>query len=320
METTIDPFDPPFDSDKIPCGSGTSSCVLDSQGNAHVVFSRMVKLYSGDTLYYYPFSDGLIYWNESMPVLDTTLVSSYTLEFLNAAGNLCGYVMSSQPTYTIPSGQPNYSNAMCAYPQLSIDASDKIFVVSSTLAPDYSTGEFLYRHIIANSSFNLGNSWEGQIDLNADIQYIFSECAYPAMAPAIGDYVHVLFQEDPIPGINQWLTNHEPVENHMMHMVLDKDVFVGLKEPADALPFALFIFPNPVTSTICLNLTFKKAGDLSVKLLNQVGQCVYANEAGRYDDGRHSIRLDIPELSPGIYYCVVKHNGNQITEKVIVMK
>jgi len=319
METTLDPFNIPTDSEVTPCGSGTSSCVLDSQGNVHIVFPRMAKVYTGGTLYYYPFTDGLIYWNESMPVIDTTLISSYTLDYLDAAGNLCGWVMTTQPSYTIPEGQPNYSNAMCAYPQLSIDSDDNIFVASSTLAPDYTNGEFFYRHIIANSSFDLGNSWEGQIDLNEDIQYIFSECAYPEMAPVIGDYVHVVFQEDPFPGIAEWLTNHDKVQNNMMHMTIDKDVFVGLKEPAEALPFELSIYPNPVATVAFLNLTLKKAGDVSIKLLNQVGQSIYSNDPGRYDEGRHFIRLDVSELPAGIYYCVLKFNGQQTTEKVVIM-
>jgi len=227
--------------------------------------------------------------------------------------------MTTQPSYTIPEGQPNYSNAMCAYPQLSIDSDDNIFVASSTLAPDYTNGEFFYRHIIANSSFDLGNSWEGQIDLNEDIQYIFSECAYPEMAPVIGDYVHVVFQEDPFPGIAEWLTNHDKVQNNMMHMTIDKDVFVGLKEPAEALPFELSIYPNPVATVAFLNLTLKKAGDVSIKLLNQVGQSIYSNDPGRYDEGRHFIRLDVSELPAGIYYCVLKFNGQQTTEKVVIM-
>jgi len=317
METTLDPFDLPTDSEKFPCGSGTSSCVLDSQGSVHVVFPRSVKVYSGDTLYYYPYTDGLIYWNESMPMIDTTLLSSYTLDYLDAAGNLCGWVMSSQPTYTIPSNQPTYQTSLCGFPQLSIDAGDNIFVVSSTLAPDFSGGEFLFRHIIANSSFDQGNSWGEQIDLNENIQYIFSECAYPAMPPVIDDYIHVVFQEDPFPGIYEWLTNHTSVQNNIMHMTIDKDVFVGVNEPAEALPFEVSIYPNPVNTVALLNLTLKKAGDISVNLLNQVGQSVYSDSPGRLDEGQHMIRLDVLELPAGIYCCVVKYDGQQLTTKVV---
>jgi hypothetical protein len=320
MNTELDLFDLPATSDRIPCGSGTSAIALDSQGNAHVVFSRMVKIYSGDTLYYYPYTDGLIYWNESMPVIDTTLISSYTLDYLYAAGNLCGYVLSSQPTYTIPSGQPTYQNSMCAFPQLSIDDQDNIYVAASTLAPDFSNTQYLYRHIIANSTFDLGASWAGLIDLNSDLQYIFSECAYPEMAPVIGDYVNLVFQEDPYPGIHEWIADHDAVQNNLMYMKIDKDVFVGLKELAEDLPFEFFISPNPANSVSFLNLKLEKSGNISVIILNQVGQTVYATEPGRLEQGQHLIRLDVSNLQAGIYYCVVRNDGIQSTKKIVVVK
>lgn len=319
MNTELDPFDLPASSDRIPCGSGTSACALDSQGNAHVVFSRMVKIYSGDTLYYYPYTDGLIYWNESMPVIDTTLISSYTLDFLDAAGNLCGYVLSSQPTYTIPSEQPTYQNSLCGFPQLSIDAQDNIYVTASTLAPDFSNTTYLYRHIVVNSTFDLGNSWVGLIDLNADLQYIFSECAYPEMAPVIGDYVNLVFQEDPFPGIHEWLTEHDAVQNNIMYMKIDKDVFVGLKETTENLPFEFLISPNPASSVSYLNLKLEKTGNISVNILNQVGQSVHINNPIRLEEGQHLIRLDISDLQAGIYYCVVRKDGKQATKKVVVL-
>jgi len=279
----------------------------------------MIKVYIAGAGNYYPYTDGLIYWNESMPVIDTTLISSYTLDYLDAAGNLCGWVMSSQPTYTIPESQPDYANPLCGFPQLSIDADDNIFVASSTVAPDFSNGEFLYRHIIANSSFDQGNSWEGQIDLNEDIQYIFSECAFPEMAPVIGNDFHVVFQEDPFPGMYEWLEDHPAVNNNIMHMTIEKAVFVGVKEPAETIPFELSVYPNPVTAVAFLNLKLHKAGDISVNLINQVGQSVYLNEPGRYDEGRHVIRVDVSELPAGIYFFVAEVNGNRVTKKLVVL-
>jgi hypothetical protein len=320
MNTEQDPFNPPANSDKIPCGSGTSACVLDSQGTAHVVFSRMVKIYTNDTLYYYPYTDGLIYWNEKMPEIDTTLISSYTLDYLDAAGNLCGYVLSSQPDYTIVSGQPTYQNSMCAFTQMSIDAQDNIFIASSVLAPDFSNATYFYRHIIANSTYDLGTSWVGEIDLNADLQYIFSECAYPEMAPVIGDFVNLVFQEDPYPGIHEWLTNHDADQNNMMYMKIDKDVFVGLKETPEDLHFGFLISPNPTSSFSFLNLKLEKAGNISISILNQVGQGVYTTNPGRLEEGQHTIKLDVSHLPAGIYYCVVKTNGQSLTRKLVVIE
>ncbi len=319
METTLDPFNLPVDSDKIPCGSGTAAIVLDSEGSAHVVFGRMAKIYTGGDLFYYPFTDGLIYWNESMPVIDTTLISSYTMDYLYDAGMLCGWVFTDQPTYSVPDGQPNYSNGSCGFPQMSIDASDNIFIASSTLCPDFTNGEFIYRHIIANSTYDLGNSWVGMIDLNADIQYIFSECAYPAMAPFIDDYVHVVFQEDPYPGIHEWLENHDAVENNMMHMAIDKNVFVGIGEAVATSNIGLTTYPNPVSDQLTLGIELLQPGTLSMEVSNAIGQQVHYESFGIYPQGSHRISLDMSDLPAGIYYVVVSVDGSKQVKKVVVL-
>jgi hypothetical protein len=318
LESVVDPFSEPIDSDRIPCGSGTSACVLDSEGNAHVVFSRMVKLYRNDTLFYYPFTDGLIYWNESMPMLDTTTVSSYTFEFLEAGGNLCGYIMSTQPSITIPTDQPTYQNAMCAFPQMSIDADDNIFVASSNLAPDYTNGTFMYKHIVANSTFDLGNSWEGMIDLNEDVLFIFSECAYPAMAPVIDDYVHVVFQEDQLPGIATWLEDHIIVQNNMTHMRFEKDFFVGLKERNEMPGLSFNLSPNPANTFATLGFKITRPENATVKLFNNLGQVVYLQEKACTEKGLHTINLDLSSMPAGVYYCRLEVGGGHSTQKLII--
>lgn len=318
METPLDPFNIPTDMDDFPCGCGTSAIALDSQGNAHVVFGRMKKNYAAGTQYFYPFTDGLIYWNESMPVIDTGMISSYTLEYLEEAGMLCGWVMTEQTTITIPEGQPNYNSSMCSFPQISIDAEDNIFVAYMMLAPDYTNAEFMYRHVALNSSYDLGNSWVGLFDLNADIQYIFSECAYPAMPPVIDDEVFVLFQEDTYPGINQWLTNHDPVECRMMFMAIDKNTFVGVKEDNPVHEMEFSVYPNPVTDKIYMNVNLMAGSDLMIRISNSLGVTVLQENLGT--NGQGSVRhvLDVSALPAGVYFCSLNAGFQKTVQKIVI--
>ena len=318
METTIDPFNQPVNSGDIPCGIGTSAVALDSEGMAHVVFPRMVKIYVEGAVNFYPYTDGLIYWNETMPELDTTIISSYTMQYLEDAGNLIGWVMSSGP-YQILEGQPHYANPLCGFPQLSIDADDNLFVATSTLAPDYDNGEYFYRHILVNSSWDGGTTWVGQQDLNTDLQYIFSECAFPVMAPVIDDYIHVVFQEDPYPGMFEWLNNHESVENRIMAMKLDKNLFVGVPEESENSSFSLSeIFPNPVTTFTTLDLKLDRASAVSVRVVSLTGQTVKSSDQGMCPAGPITIRLDVSDLAAGAYYCVVDIDQQRIARKMVV--
>ncbi|MBU2651951.1 MAG: T9SS type A sorting domain-containing protein [Bacteroidetes bacterium] len=319
FEVPYTPFNHPDDSPDIPCGVGSSGIVLDSQGKAHVVFPRMVKLFVQGEVNWYPYTDGLIYWNEDMPVMDTTLISSYTMDYLYEAGNLVGWVTSSEP-YEIPSGQPNYANALCAFPQISIDALDNIFISSSIMSPDYSSGTHFYRHIIANASFDAGTSWEGQIDLNTDIIYIFSECAYPQMPAYIEDLVHIVFQEDNLPGTFEWPNEQSAaVNNNIYHVSYPKDFFIGIKEnqPGNTILMSE-IFPNPARQNINFNLSLDQISELTINIFNPVGQIVKSIQINSFNGNNENVSVNIQDLPAGIYYCTAEAGTNKTTRKFMV--
>ena len=157
-------------------GDGTSAIALDSEGKAHVVFSRMVYYYNYQSqLLYVPATEGLIYWNESMPMLDTTSVSSYTLEHLEEGGNLIAWVTGG----TSLLGFGTYYLSLTTWPQILIDEYDRIFVVYSGVSPICHNEVMNYRHVFMNSSDDSGETWNGIEDINNNLLYSFSECIFP---------------------------------------------------------------------------------------------------------------------------------------------
>lgn len=323
MESEFDPFDPPVDSDIFGMGIGSSAIALDSDGKAHVVFARMMQGWTDDAWGYYPLnSDGLIYWNEDLDPLDTTIISSTGLENLEAGGYLCGYVFGYDPSVgvEIPDGQPNYANAICGYPAISIDADDNIFISSSNIAPDFPAGDLLYRHIFANSSFDGGQTWNGAFDINADIQFIFSECAFPAMVPVVDNTIYFLFQEDQFPGTFNWPEEQvEAVENRMYMLEIPKSTFVGLEENEGLLNFELSeVYPNPAYSDIALNLRLENNSNVNMQVVNMVGQSIISRDMGSMNAGDHRISFNVSELNAGIYHCIISVDGQRLSRKIVV--
>ncbi len=323
FESVYDPLDPPTDTEPFGCGLGSSAVALDSEGKAHVVFNRMIRIFEAGTGYYYPLNaDGLIYWNEDMEPLDTTIISSTGLENLMDGGYLCGYVFGYDPSVgvEIPSGQPGYANSICGFPVISIDGNDNIFIASSNIAPDYSNGTYLYRHIVANSSFDGGLTWNGMVDLNDDFQFIFSECAFPAMAPVVDNTIYFLFQEDDAPGTFEW-PNEQPEanENEMYMMTVPKSFFVGIEENEVALNFELSQpYPNPAATQAVLNVVLQENSHVMVNILNATGQSVYFSDMGNLRKGSHQLRLNVENLPAGIYHCSVNVDGQAASRKIMV--
>ena len=323
FESSIDPFDIPTDSDIIPCGDGSCAIALDSEGKAHITFSKKLMIYVEGAYQWYPTAtDGVIYWNESMAPLDTTIISSYTNEFLIEGGYLAGYMLpDDEGSYEILEEQSNYGNqSMTSFSQLAIDDNDNIFLVYSSLAPGFDNAVMNYRHILVNVSFNGGSLWIGAEDLTNDLLYLFSECVYPAISPAVGDKIHIIFQEDSDPGIYEWLTNHDAHENSITHLEYDKFYFTDMKEAslnAEGLELSQN-YPNPAINTTYFSVQLGTSSEVTMELRNSIGQTVTYYNYGILNQGKTNLSMDVSELPAGIYYYTVFANDQRKTQKLIV--
>lgn len=176
-----------------------------------------------------------------------------------------------------------------------------------------------YRHIIINSSFDGGNTWEGQKDLITDMVFLFSECVFPEMAPSIEDNIELVFQEDYEPGINQWLNNHEPDENRMTHMEISKWMLVDVPQSQSQGGFELLAFyPNPVTDVLSLHVNVDGQSSLSFQILNEMGQLVKTLPTEEMISGTNTVNIDLSSLRAGIYFCSLNNGISQLTRKFIV--
>ncbi|MCX6245258.1 MAG: T9SS type A sorting domain-containing protein [Bacteroidetes bacterium] len=317
-QSPFTPFNVPDLSPEYAGGDGSSAIALDSHGKVHVVFGRMNHIHDVVTTppggwYFYPATEGLIYWNEDMPPLDSTIISSFTLDSLAAHGNLIGWVYPPDTGLVIPSGQPNYGVGLTTGPQIGVDADDKLFVVWAALAPQYSDGTYFYRHLYGTSSYDGGITWNGIRDLNTDPVFAFSECVFPAVAPIVGQKIQVVFQEDDIPGTGAGN------KNFIDHMDFDKDYFVGV--PAAPQPAGFSVtqnYPNPVINSTRIGVRLEQVAAVSLTVTNLAGQVVMQRDMGRMSSGNNYITMDLSGLAGGFYFYTVRVNDQSVTHKMIL--
>jgi len=310
-EAPFTPFTLPDPSPVFGCGDGTSAIALDSQGKIHVAFGRMMMVYDAGW-YFYPTTEGMIYWNETMPPLDSATISTYTLDNLIAGGYLVGRVFPDT-TITIPTGQPNYGVGLTSGPQFGIDPQDNLYLGWSALSPRNYSGEFYYRHLFMNASIDGGTTWAGIKDMTNDFYFNYSECVYPAIAPIIDYQVHVVFQEDFTPGTGSG------EENFMDHINFPKEYFVGIPEPDMTPGFMVSQSnPNPARQSAKFELKLEKTAEVTVNINNLIGQTVTKMLLGKVNEGSTLITMDLSGLTAGIYYYTVIADDRKITRKMIV--
>lgn len=313
------PFDIPDQTPVFGAGDGTSAIALDSQGKVHMAFGRMLWFYDVVTTppggwYYYPTStEGLMYWNESMPPLDSTSVSSYTLDLLAAGGNLAAWIVPDTIPLNIASDQPHYGVGLTSQPQLAIDAADNMFLVYSAISPENMVDAYYLRNIYCNASFDGGNSWTGIKKLTTDFQFIFSECVFPAVAPKVDQTIHVVFQEDFNPGTGAG------DENFMEYLNFPKDFFVGTHEVQQQEPFSVSqSYPNPARLMTRFRVQLDKPAIVSVDIANLTGQTCFHESYGTLLSGNHNLELNLSGLEKGVYCVVVRANENKLTRKLVI--
>jgi len=307
-------------------GDGYNTLVIDDDGMAHVAFGRQIILDDdpGEGWFYRIYSDGLIYWNETMAPLDTAQLTSNTLptdeEWL--ASSL--YQNGQLAAWTQPNGDDTivdvatYQASLTSMPQMAIhDGVVKIFY--GALAVGYDNEEYNFRHIWDRFTEDDGN-WSEFTDHTSDVFHIFSECVYPALAKnRLDDTYHILYQTDNLPGnaLQPDPPTHDPVNNNMVYLPIDPlqvDVNENMAESFEVSQN----YPNPVNGQTYFTVTLNEGADLSLEVYSLTGQMVNTADYGYKTAGTHTLTINANELASGVYFYTVSTATNKVTRKMIV--
>lgn len=94
--------------------------------------------------------------------------------------------------------------------------------------------------------------------------------------------------------------------------------YVGLGEGIMADGFVSEIFPNPATNFVSINYTLTpQVNSASVKVINLLGKVV---KETRIEMGSNKVRLDVSDLSSGVYFYSVVINEEIYKTKKLVVK
>lgn len=303
---------------------GYQAIALDKNGKAHIAFGRTrvyMSVANKDSSFYYPYTDGLVYWNEDMPALDTTQLGD--LNGLNTAGQLVGYMEDYNGDTTINFPTPavagdlafgKYFNSLSSFPQIHVDADDNLFISYSQCREDKidANGTRLYRHLF------LYKDVAGDVtntDLTADIIHDYDECIFGSMSQTSNDKIHIIYQADDTPGLAVRGDETAYGDNLIYYVAVDK-IETGVNENEAAAN--MNIYPNPTSEYSYIDLNLQKASKVNVTITNLVGQEVFNKEFGQLSAGNHMLTVNVNNLNSGIYFYTVQSGNERITKKVII--
>jgi len=298
---------------------GYQSVVIDDNGMVHVAVGRQVHSAPGDgSFYYYPASNGLLYWNENMPPMDTTIVTSQILEpagFVPDAYLLAEVYDNGEEMLEL--APPNYYASLTSMPELVFDHELKIlYCFYSAITLGYDNGELNYRHIWYRFSDDYGQTWSPYTDLNDNFLNLFSENVYPSVSPTVNEYVHMIYQTDNTPGGAVRGENHPYQDNNITY--LSMGTVTGISEAQASLVGLEQLYPNPASHTLHAVVNVDKAVEARISLVNLLGQEVLTDTRYLGYAGAHLLKMNVADLQAGVYFVHVKAGNSSIARKFIV--
>jgi hypothetical protein len=303
---------------------------LDNQGQVHMATTRYLMSSfntEGQSWNYWPYqSDGIVYWNESMPQIDTAIL--YYEDSLRAHGmwaggmvdyNANGFIdFPEVAAGSVPWGSYRYVN-LSTFPQIVCDKDNNMFISYSALREDLvNTGANpttqMYRHLYVTSKLNTQTTWRESIDLTDDVMHTFDEVAWPYMVVGNDGNLHFLCQIDSEPGTAVGTDADVPGDNYMTYITFP--TFVSVK-PVD-IAKDVTIAPNPATDFTNVQVTLSNSSKVEVNVYDVMGKLVVNNNYGQQPTGNHTYKVNTSSLISGVYIFTVKAAGSQTTKKVIV--
>ena len=129
-------------------------------------------------------------------------------------------------------------------------------------------------------------------------------------------------------------TTNEPIEygllstdemQFLFYMYFTGELPTQIEDPEDpGIPNQAFLsapYPNPVKERTTFQMTLDKPADISVEVLNALGQQVQWLTAGAFEAGRHELTWNVSGLSAGVYFVVLKSESQpHVARRVVVSK
>lgn len=313
----------------------SGSIAIDNNGKCHVVFGLTRVMVPTITAppggyNYFPFIDGIGYWNEDMPPFSNDLsalagpqygyATSEMVEDVNYIGWTQDVDGDGVITFiTTPTGFPmSYrSIGLSTMPTITIDDQNRVFVAWASTTETYDNFSYNFKKIWARAYDN--GIW-GEFDhVTADIIHIFDESINPEFAQSSDGDVHLIYSADGTPG-TALDSDHDYQVNSIWYAAIPKsDLTTGIGDHTINNNASVSQnYPNPFNEKSTITVNLAKAANLSMKVSNILGQQVMDFQRGNVAAGTYYFQVDGAKLEDGVYFYTVKADNNEVTKKMII--
>ena len=217
-------------------------------------------------------------------------------------------------------------------PSAAIDANGNIYVTFSVpIEEDISDLDANFRDIGIVHSTDGGASWATPQNIT---QFIGREDDFASVAREADEFVHVVWQQDEIPGTNlqnndRVMANHDVMNNKIMYQAIPVSEIlngtigmlygVGVETPNTGEVFVVNQNqPNPFSDNSQVMIYLTKPGNVTLEVRNTLGALISTQNYNGLSRGNHMLNIDGSNLTPGVYTYSVISGANKISKTMMV--
>jgi len=306
------------------CVDNSFNIDIDNTGKAHVVYgiNRVIHSEVGTSYNYYPYVDGIGYWNEDMDVFSDDLDAlappqlGYSNSELEVDVNYIGWMqdVDGDGEVTLNDDIMSYRGiGPSTFPTIAVSDGGEIMVIYSSTTETYVIDTYNYKHLW--SRMYTQGVWGDFMDLSEDIVHIFDESIFPVLGFFDGQSYSYLYHADITPGL-AFDSDHAYQENRTY---VAMDISTGLDEnDLDQSGLSIELNPNPAADRVLVNVELENQSDVEVTVTSMTGQMVKHVNRSAMNAGTAKIGVDVSDLPAGTYICTVKTKNAIGTTKLIV--
>ncbi len=309
----------------------TANLTIDNDGMVHVVWGTarvIVETAAAGSYNYFPYTDGICYWNESMGQIPENPENPHkTLDPTYLDGLGMGIVVGWVPDVNGDGDVAIFDYELIGYrtlglstlPGISIDENGSIAIVFSTLDETRNNDAAYFRSVYATYKDGFYGSWYYDFEnLMGGVIHIFQEGFYTTTATNGSDGTFfAMYNADASPGTA--LDADHAYQDNYIYVVKLTPVVIGVNENINPVSDISFAYPNPVTSKMSFDINLSQSSKTAeVSLYNMTGQVVHHENLTSLSSGPNTYSIDASQLKSGVYFCTFDINGYKSTRKVVV--
>ena len=308
--TSISDVDGDGVADTIPTTDSGMSLVIDNNNICHIAVgsTRVLSTVSPDVSYF-PGTDGLLYWNETMP-----------------AGNILNNIIAGAEDIdgngTIDLLAPDIATYQCGLsgmPTLGVDGLNNIHlayssIIEGTTNSNATVGcEESFRNVYYMYSTDMGVNWAvpSRVEMSD-----FDEMVWPSMSKRVNNCVNLTYFKDGEPG-NAYQPNpacDQPLLSEYIFTCITNPV--GVNEINSEIA-KLSVYPNPVSTVLNVDYSLVQNQKVTLQIVDVLGKVVYTSDQNGVT-GANNLKINVKTFSAGIYSLNLLTGSNIKTQKVVI--